>query len=48
VFLWPSGAIFEGTWINGLKEGKGKYKSPKGKVLDGVWKNNKVIELVEE
>jgi len=40
----PNGERFEGYWRDGKKEGKGRLFSAEGKVIEGVWKNDKYIE----
>jgi hypothetical protein len=33
-YVWPTGNIYEGDWVNGNRHGKGKY----------IWKNGDVFE----
>jgi hypothetical protein len=34
-FEWENGEIFEGNWKKGLKNGQGKWSSPKGDYYEG-------------
>jgi hypothetical protein len=38
--IFPNGEIYEGTIIDGLKQGKGNYKDINGVTYNGNWKNN--------
>ncbi len=38
--LNPDGSYYEGQFINGMKNGKGKYEWQNGEVYDGQWENN--------
>lgn len=38
---YPSGAIYEGEWLNGQMDGKGKFTKPNGVVYEGeFWNGN--------
>jgi hypothetical protein len=44
VILWqgketfPSGDVYQGEWLNDLKEGQGVLKYADGHIYDGTWK----------
>lgn len=39
--MWPNGRIFEGTWVNGKREGIGKIKeSSNSEWVEGEWRND--------
>jgi hypothetical protein len=41
IFRWPDGRIYEGEFVNDLKQGKGRIMWPDGnKVYDGEWNND--------
>jgi hypothetical protein len=33
--------LFEGEWLNGKREGRGKLINKSGEMKEGVWKNDK-------
>lgn len=39
---YANGEVYEGTWIDGVKEGEGTYKSLKGTVK-GLWRKGDLI-----
>lgn len=41
-----SGGQFEGVWIDNKKNGKGKYTSPNGEVIEGVYQDDKLVTAV--
>lgn len=41
VYIWVSGARYEGDWINNLRSGKGKMYNVDGKIYEGDFRNNK-------
>lgn len=40
VYKYPSGASYEGKWVNDKREGKGIYKSADGDVYEGTYVND--------
>ena len=40
-----SGGQFEGVWID-KKNGRGKYTSPNGEVIEGVYQDDKLVTAV--
>ena len=36
-YIWKNGDRFEGAWVNGLKEGRGKWISHLGESYEGEW-----------
>ena len=38
---WTDGASYEGQWLEGFANGKGKFNHHYGDQYDGNWKNNK-------
>jgi MORN repeat len=38
LYKWPSGAIYDGQFVNGQQEGKGKYTYSDGGKYTGTWK----------
>lgn len=42
VYKFNSGAVFKGTFSQGLFHGKGKYTFPDGAIYDGEWSQNKM------
>ena len=42
-FKWPSGAVYEGDWVNGKWHGRGKYTYANGKVEEGRYENDKFV-----
>jgi hypothetical protein len=41
MILLESGAIYEGEWKNGLRDGLGKQKWPDGSIYEGEWQEDK-------
>ncbi len=39
--VYPNGDIYEGQWINNLRNGTGSYKWPNGGIYEGDWKDGK-------
>ncbi len=39
--VWPDFSIFEGHWLNGKANGKGRLIHSNGDVYEGYWKNDK-------
>lgn len=39
-FKYPSGATYEGKWVNDKREGKGKFRSADGDVYEGTFVND--------
>lgn len=37
VFNWPSGAVYQGEYLKGIKHGYGKMMWSTGKVYEGQW-----------
>jgi hypothetical protein len=37
---WTNGDLYEGTLVQGHREGKGKFTWPSGQVYDGEWRND--------
>jgi hypothetical protein len=35
---FPSGDVFQGEWLNDLKDGQGVLKYADGHIYDGTWK----------
>jgi len=49
VYKWNNGDVYDGKWVNGKKEGYGELVSwGKKKVLKGNWKNDALIEVLQE
>lgn len=46
-YYWPDGKIFEGTWVNGKREGQGMITFTNGESKVGEWKNDQRIRWVE-
>ena len=40
-FTWANGAVYEGSWKNNKRDGRGVYKWSNGDVYDGDWKDNR-------
>ncbi len=40
--IWVNGDIFEGFFVNGLKNGKGIFKWKDGSIYEGEFKNNNI------
>ena len=40
VCRYVSGAVYEGSWMGGKKEGQGVYRYTNGDVYEGSWKND--------
>lgn len=36
-----SGAVYEGEWKNGMRDGNGKQKWPDGSIYEGEWVEDK-------
>jgi len=45
--LYPSGHIYTGDFVRGLREGQGKLKIKEGPTYEGVWKNDKFTDFTE-
>ena len=41
-FTYPSGAKYEGTYLNNNKHGQGVYTYSNGTIENGEWKNGKL------
>lgn len=41
VATYPNGEIYDGEYVNGIREGKGNYTYLNGDVYEGDWKENK-------
>jgi len=39
----PDGKKFEGFWKAGKKDGRGRYVSSDGEVLEGTWRNDALV-----
>lgn len=47
-FTDPSGVVYEGEFVDGQREGWGKYTNPGGKVAhEGYWKDNNPVPSVD-
>jgi hypothetical protein len=44
---WPDGRKYVGRFRDGTMDGTGKMTYPDGKVEDGVWKQNKFVEVAK-
>jgi hypothetical protein len=42
-FIFPSGDIYEGEWLNGIFHGKGRVIFTNGAVLEGEFKNGELV-----
>jgi hypothetical protein len=40
--IYPDGAVYEGSWEEGKRNGKGKYTFSNGDTYDGDWKDDKI------
>ena len=40
-----NGEIFEGEFDKDVIEGRGKFYALNGKIINGVWKENKLVEI---
>lgn len=40
--VWDNGNIYEGQWLNGIKQGTGKLIWANGDVYEGQWQNDKM------
>lgn len=40
----PDGSRYEGHWKTGRKEGKGKLVTSKGEVVEGLWRNDNLVD----
>lgn len=40
VLTWPDGSKYEGYFIEGRREGRGRFTSSDGDIYEGEWKNN--------
>jgi hypothetical protein len=38
IYTWKDGSQYIGNFVNGKKDGKGKYKDINGSIFDGYWK----------
>ena len=41
-FNWPDGKIYEGDFVNDIKEGTGTLFLPNGKIYKNQWKNDQM------
>lgn len=41
IYTWKDGSQYEGTFLNGKKNGKGRFRDVNGAVFVGNWKNGK-------
>jgi len=41
---WQDGAVFEGNWQKGKAHGTGRLTQPDGHIIEGVWKNNLLVD----
>jgi len=41
-YYWPDGNIYEGDFVNDIKEGSGTLYIPNGKIYRIPWKNDKM------
>jgi hypothetical protein len=42
--IWADKTKFDGEWWNGMAHGRGKLTYPDGHIVEGVWKNNLLID----
>jgi len=42
--VWPDNTVYEGEWLNGRANGKGKLTRPDGHSVEGVWKHNLLVD----
>ncbi len=40
VYRWAHGEIYEGYWVNGVRQGYGKNTWPHGEIYEGEWMND--------
>jgi len=43
-YFWPDGSNYVGEWIDNNMNGQGSYTLADGKILNGIFKNNELIE----
>ena len=43
MFTWADGRKYEGTWVNGRKNGNFTYTHTDGAIYTGVWENGEMI-----
>jgi hypothetical protein len=43
VYKYANGDIYEGGWIDSIKEGHGTYCYSKGNIVKGIWKGDKFL-----
>ena len=41
LFKWPDGAVYDGEFVNGQREGHGKYTFGDGVRYNGAWKEGR-------
>ena len=41
LFKWPDGAVYDGEFVNGQREGHGKYTFSDGGQYNGSWKDGR-------
>ena len=41
--VYPNGEYYKGSWVNGLRWGKGTYTYENGIILKGLWSKNEAI-----
>ena len=42
-YVWASGDVYEGDWVNGERTGQGKHTSTSGEVHEGVWSEGNIV-----
>jgi len=47
-YKWPDNRIYDGQWVNGKRSGKAKYTNLSGEVKDGIWKDDRIDQWLEE
>ncbi len=45
-FIWADGTKYLGDWVNGLQNGKGEKTLPSGEIINGVFRNGKLTEVI--
>jgi hypothetical protein len=39
---------YKGNWKNGLQNGEGEFKLENGKIIKGLFKNGKIIQILDD
>jgi hypothetical protein len=47
-FRYSDGAVYEGGWKNGKWNGKGVFRLPDGRMLNAIFADHQVIEILKE